>query len=187
MTLANTQQGPEQGPTEKTWRLGENLHHGTVLQFTVFRWWHTPLLSLYSMALGLALLGVPMAALSQFPWDDSTFGQKLMILLMTSPHNISGVWMLVMAVATWTDPHMLKFDGNGGLILQSVVRRRHKAIKDIKTVVLAQQKNDERGDDTLGIRIKFSGSKLKLPFFAEREEFLKTLKAVHPAIVIETV
>ena len=53
--------------------------------------------------------------------------------------------------------------------------------------MLAQQENGERGDDAPDIRTKFSGGKLKLPRFAEREEFLKALKAAHPAIVVETV
>jgi hypothetical protein len=186
MILANNPKGPEESPTEKAWCSGESLHHKTVQQFTVRKWWHTPLLSLYGMVFGLAFLGFPMAALSQFPWDDSTIGQKLMILLMASPHSIFGVWMFVVAAATWTDPHRLKFDGNGGIILQSVVRRRRTAIKDIKTVVLAKQENDDRGDDALGIRIKFSGSKLRLCRFTEREEFLKALKVANPAIVVET-
>ena len=45
MILANNPQRPEESPTEKAGRLGESLHHRTVQQFTVRKWWHTPLLS----------------------------------------------------------------------------------------------------------------------------------------------
>ena len=40
MTLANTRIGPEKVPTEKFWRLGASLHHRTVRQFTINKWWH---------------------------------------------------------------------------------------------------------------------------------------------------
>ena len=53
--------------------------------------------------------------------------------------------------------------------------------------MLVRQKNGEDSDNVLGIRTKLSGGKLKLPLFAEREEFLNALKAAHPAIVVETV
>ena len=186
MILANIPKEPEEGPTEMFWRLGESLHHTTVRQFIVRKWWHTPVGSLGAMTIGFAFLAVQMAGLSQFPWDDSTIGEKLMILLMPLPHSIFGVWMFVVAIAIWTDPYQLEFDGNGGLILQSVVRGQRTAIKDIATVVLVKQENDDRGDDALGIRIKFSSSKLKLCCFAERGEFLNALKVANPAIVVET-
>jgi hypothetical protein len=109
-----------------------------------------------------------------------------MTLLMPLPHAIFGIWMLVAAVATWTDPYQLKFDSNGGVILQSLIRRQRRAIMNVEAVVLARQENDDRGDDAMGIRIKFSGSKLRLCRFAEREEFLNALKIANPTIVVET-
>ena len=187
MTLTNTPQGPVKDSTEKFWRLGESLHHRTVQQFTINKWWHTPLYSLYFMAIGLLFSGVSMIAFSKFPWDDSIFLEKLMTLLIASPHGFFGIRIIIVAVAAWTDPYALTLDGNGGLILQSLVRDQYTVVKAITTVVLAQKENGEECCDALCIRTKFSNGKLKLPRFAEREEFLKALKAVHPAIVIETV
>ena len=110
-----------------------------------------------------------------------------MILLIASPHGFFGISFFVVAVAAWTDPYALTLDGNGGLILQSVVRARRIAIEDIEAVVLARQHNGEESADAPDICPKLSCGKLKLPRFAEREEFLKASKAVHPAIVVETV
>jgi hypothetical protein len=187
MILANTPKGPEEGPTEKAGRLGENLHHRTVQQFTVRKWWHTPLFSLYYMAIGLLFSGASMIAFSQFPWDDSTFWQMLMILLIASPHGLFSIGILVASIVIWANPYKLIFDGKGGLILRSVVRAQRIAIEDIKAVVLARQQNGEESADAPDICTKLSRGKLKLSRFAEREEFLKVLKAVHPAIVVETV
>ena len=187
MTLANIPQGPEEGPTEKAWRLGVSLHYRTVQQFTICKWWHTPLFSLYFMAIGLLLSGASMIAISQFPWDDSTVGQMLMILLFASLYGFSGISGFVESVMIWFNPYKLIFDSKGGLILRSVARARRIAIEDIKAVILARQQNGEEGTDAPDICTKLSRGKLKLPRFAEREEFLKALKAVHPAIVIETV
>lgn len=139
------------------------------------------------MAVGLLFSGASMIAFSQFPWDDSIFWQKLMILLVASPHGLFGISFIVESVVIWSDPYKLIFDGKGGLILRSVVRARRIAIEDIKAVILARQQNGEEGADAPDICTKLSRGKLKLPRFAEREEFLKALKAVHPAIVIETV
>lgn len=41
MTLANVPLGPAKNPSERAWRLGESLKHGTVLQFTLNKWWQT--------------------------------------------------------------------------------------------------------------------------------------------------
>ena len=71
--------------------------------------------------------------------------------------------------------------------MRSVVRAQRIAIEDIRAVILARLQNGEEGADAPDICTKLSRGKLKLPRFAEREEFLKALKAVHPAIVIETV
>lgn len=187
MILANNPKGPEESPTEKAGRLGENLHHRTVQHFTVRKWWHTPLLSLRFMAFGLVFSAGLMIVLSQFPWDDSTFWQKLMTLLIASVHGSADICMLVVSVLIWADPYKLILDGDGGLILRGVALDRYTALEDIKTIVLAKQENGERGDDAPVICIKLSRGKLKLLRFAEREEFLKALKAVHPAIVVETV
>ena len=186
MTLTSVPRGPAKNPSENAGRLGERPHNRVVRQFTARKWWHTPIASLTAMTIGFAFLAAPMAGLSQFPWDDSTTGEKLMMLLMPLPHSIFGVWMFVVAVAAWADPHQLKIDANGGLILQSLVRRQRTAIKNIETVVLAKQENDDCGDDGLGIRIKFSGNKLRLCRFAEREEFLNALRVANPTIVVET-
>lgn len=186
MILANTPKGPEESPTEKAGRLGESLHHRTVQQFIIRKWWHTPIGSLRFMGFGLFFLIGITGTLASFPWDDSTVVQRLAIVLFVSPHSFFTIWIFIVAIATWADPYKLKFDHNGGLILQSLARRRRTAIKDIETVVLAKQENNERGDDELGIRIKFSGSKLRLCRFTEREEFLKALKVANPAIVVET-
>jgi hypothetical protein len=185
MTLTNTPQGPAKDSTEKVWRLGGSLHHQTVQQFTVREWWHTPISSLGFTALGVFFsIGVT-GTLASFPWDDSTVVQRLIIELFVSPLSFFTFWMFVAAIATWTDPHKLKFDDNGDLILQSVLRRQRAAIRDIKTVLLTKQDDDERGDDALGIRVKFSGSKLRLCRFAERDEFMKALKAANPVIVVK--
>ena len=71
--------------------------------------------------------------------------------------------------------------------MRSMVHARRIAIEDIKAVVLARQQNGEENTDAPDICFKLSRGKLKLPRFAERDEFLKVLKAVHPAIVVETV
>jgi hypothetical protein len=52
--------------------------------------------------------------------------------------------------------------------------------------VFAKQENDELGGGAMGIRIKFSGGKLKLCRFVERDEFLNAFKAASPAIGVET-
>ena len=187
MTLANTPQGPAKAPTEKVWRLGESLHHRTVRQFTINKWWHTLLLSLFGMAFGLGFLSPPMIAFLQFPWDNSTFGQKLMVLLFAPLQSFFGIWIFIDAVAAWWAPNTLTFDGNGALILQSLARRRHVVINDIRKVVLAKQNDGESNDDALGIQTKFSNGKLKLCRFAEREKFMNALKAANPTIVVETV
>ena len=102
-------------------------------------------------------------------------------------HGPFAVLFFIFAVRTWADPYTLIFDRKGGLVLQSVVHDQFIAIKDIRTVVLVQQKNEEDSSDALGNRTKFWGGKLKLPLFVEREEFLIALKAANPTIVIETV
>jgi hypothetical protein len=185
MVLANNPKGPEEGPTEKVGRLGGSLHQATVCQFAPRKWWHTPIESLLPMAFGLFAMIDIMGALTSFPWGDSTVERRLVIVLTVSPFSVLIGWIFILSVMTWTDPHRLKLDGNGGLILQSAVRDRRIVIKDIKTVVFAQQENDESGGDALGIRIKFSSGKLKLYRFAEPVEFLKALKAANPSILME--
>lgn len=187
MTLTNSPQGSDESAIEKTGLIGEGLHHRTARQFTICKWWHTPLFSLYFMAMGLLFSGASMIAFSQFPWDDSIFWQKLMILLIASPHGLLGISLIVGSVVVWADPHKLILDDKGGLILRSVVRARRIAIEDIKAVVLARQQNREESADAPDICTKLSRGKLKLSRFAEREEFLQVLKAAHPAIVVETV
>ncbi len=186
MTLANTQQEPEEYSTEMARHLRQSPYLKTVQQFTVRKWWRTPIDSLGLLAFGLTWLICIMASLALFPWDDSTMVQRLAIELIFFPYSLVAIWIFILSAITWTDPYRLKLDGNGGLILRSVVRDRRIAIKDIKTVVLVKRENDERGDDALGIRIKFSDGKLNLCHFSEREEFLKALEAAHPAIVIES-
>jgi hypothetical protein len=138
------------------------------------------------MAFGLVFSSASVMAFSQFPWDDSILWQKLMILLIASPHGLFGISFVVGSVTIWFDPCKLIFDGKGGLILRSVVRVRRIDIEDIEAVIIARQPNGEDRSDAPDIRTKFSRGKLKLSRFAEREEFLKALKAVHPAIVVET-
>jgi hypothetical protein len=185
MTLTNIPQESRKGPTVKFWRFGGSLHHKTVQQFTVRKWWHTPISFLKFMSFGLLFLIGVSGVLASFPWDDSTVLQRLTIELFVSPHILATIWIFVAAIATWTDAYKLKFDDNGDLILQSVLRRQRVLIRDIKTVLLAKQDDHERGDDALGIRVKFSGSKLRLCCFAERDEFLKALKAANPVIVVK--
>ena len=109
------------------------------------------------------------------------------MVLMVLPHSLFCIVLFIASVATWADPYKLMFDGEGGLILRSMVHARRIAIEDIKAVVLARQQNGEENTDAPDICFKLSRGKLKLPRFAERDEFLKVLKAVHPAIVVETV
>ena len=187
MILANNPKGPKESPTEKAGRLRESLHHRIVQQFIVRKWWHTPLLSLCFMAFGLVFSVASVVAFSQFPWDDSTFWQKLIILPIASLHGYGGICLVVGSVLIWADPYKLILDGDRGLILRGVALDRYTTLEDIKTIVLAKQENGERGDDAPDICIELSCGKLKLPRFAEREKFLKALKAVHPAIVVETV
>jgi hypothetical protein len=187
MTLTIIPQGSEKGPTEKFWRLGGSLHHRTVRQFTINKWWQTPLRSAGFLAMGLFFLIGVTGCLASFPWDDSKSWQRLVMVLMVSPHSLACIGLIIVSVTTWADPYKLIFDGKGGLILRSVVRARRIAIEDIKAVVLARQQNGEESADAPDICTKLSRGKLRLPRFAEREEFLKALKAVHPMIVIETV
>jgi hypothetical protein len=192
MILANNPKGPEESPTEKAGRLGENLHHRTVQHFTVRKWWQTPLRSAVYAGVGMLFSAMTVAMIATFPWDDSTIEEKrgmlfIFLLWFFVCHDLFAILFFVLAVRTWADPHTLIFDGKGGLVLRSAVHDRFMAIKNIRTVVLLRQKNDEGSDKALGIWTKLSGSKLILPFFAEREGFLNALKAAHPAIVIETV
>ena len=187
MKLANTPQGPEESPTDKARPLGKSLHHMTVRQFTVCKWWHTPLISLYLMTIGLVLSGTSVTALLLFPFDDSTFGKKLAVLVVALFYGFVGIRCHIASITKWTDPHKLMLDENGDLILRGLVRDQYTAIKDVTTVVLAQKEDGKDSDDALGIQTKFSGGKLMLPLFSEREPFLKALKAIHPAIVVETV
>lgn len=175
----------ENGPAKKAGRRDQRLHPNVVQQFTVRKWWHTPISSLKCVTFGLFYLIGVSGTLASFPWEDSTVVQRLTIVLFVSPHIFFTLWIFVAAVATWTDPFKLKFYDNGDLVLHSVLRRRHAAIKDLKTVSLTKQDIYERGDDMLGIRVKFSGSMLRLCRFAEREEFLKALKVANPAVVVE--
>jgi hypothetical protein len=187
MTLTNIPPGSEKGPTEKFWRLGENLHHRTVRQFTINKWWHTPLSSVGFLTMGLLFLIVGMGCLASFPWDDSKLWEKLVMVLMISGHSWFCIVLFIESVVIWAYPYKLIFDGKGGLILRSVVRARCVAIEDIKAIVLARQQNAEESADATDICIKLSRGKLKLYRFAERKEFLKALKAANPAIVVETV
>lgn len=187
MTLTNTPQVSEKDPTKKAWRLGENLHHRTVRQFTISKWWHTPLSSAGFLAMGLLFLIGVTGCLVSFPWDDSKLWEKLVVAIMVSPHSLACLGLFIASIVIWADPYKLIFDGKGGLILRSVVRARRVAIEDIKAVVLARQQNAEESADAPDICIKLSRGKLKLCRFAEREEFLKALKAANPAIVVETV
>lgn len=109
------------------------------------------------------------------------------MLLVVSPHSFACILSFFLSITTWADPYKLILDGKGGLILRSVVRARRIATEDIHAVVLARQQNGEESADAQDICTKLSCGKLKLSRFAEREEFLKALKAVHPAIVVETV
>ena len=186
MTLANVPMGPGKYPSKKTKRLGGDPHHGTVRQFTISKWWHTPISSAGFMAYCLLSLVAITIVLGSFPWDDSTFVQKLMMLLVVSPHSFACILTFVLSFTTWADPYKLILDGKGGLILRSMVRARRIAIEDIKAVVLARQQNGEESADAPDICTKLSRGKLKLSRFAAREEFLNALKAVHPALVVET-
>ena len=161
MTLTSIPRGSAKNPSENAERLGERPHTRVVRQFTARKWWHTPLASLAAMTIGFAFLAAPMAGLSQFPWDASTTGEKLMDAAHAlTPHYLRSVACLSWPWRAWADPHQLKIDANGGLILQSLVvpriaiediriRRQRTAIKNIETVVLATQENDDRGDDGL--------------------------------------
>jgi hypothetical protein len=166
---------------------GETLGQRTSGHFTIRKAWHTLLNSAGGLTMSLWLSIGPMAILSSFPWDDSTFGDKLIMILICSPHSLFSIWLFIVSVMIWTNPYKLKFDSTGSLILRSLVRDQRFTIKDIRTVVLAQKEDGEDSGDALSIRTKFSGGKLMLPPFAEREEFMKALKSFHPAIVVETV
>ena len=139
------------------------------------------------MTIGLVLSGTSVTALLLFPFDDSTFGKKLVVLVVALFYGFVGIRCHKASIIKWTDPHKLMLDEDGDLILRGLVRDQYTAIKDITTVVLAQKEDGKDSDDALGIQTKFSGGKLMLPLFSEREPFLKALKAIHPAIVVETV
>jgi hypothetical protein len=192
MTLANTPQRPEEGPTEKAWRSGESLHHRTVQQFTVCKWWQTPLRSAVYAGVGMLFSAMTVAMIATFPWDDSTVEQKHGMLLFMLPwffvcHDLIAILFFVSAVRIWADPHTLIFDGKGGLVLRSVVSDRCVAVKTINTIELDEQKRDNKTLWARCIVTKFSVGTLSLPPFNERENFLKALKAVHPAVAITTV
>lgn len=192
MTLTNTPQGLVKDSTEKVWRLGGSLHHKTARQFAISKWWQTLLRSAVYAGIGMLFSAMIVTMMATFPWDDSTVEQKRLTLFVMLPwflicHGPGAVLFFTFAVRTWADPYTLIFDRKGGLVLQSVAHDQFIAIKDIRTVVLVQQKNDEDSNNALGIRTKFWGGKLKLPLFVEREEFLNALKAANPAIVVETV
>ena len=163
MTLPNRPQGSDESAIEKTGLIGEGLSHRIFRQFTIRKWWHTPLFSLYFMAMGLLLSGASMIAFSQFPWDDSIFWQKLMIFLIASPHGLVGISCFVRSVVIWSDPYKLILDGKGRLILRSVVRARRIAIEDIKAVVVARRENGEESADAPDTCTKLSRGQLKLP------------------------
>ena len=186
LILANNPNRPDEGPAKEAKIPCQSLYQRHGRQFAICKWWQQLRFFFYCVFLGLMFLGSSMAGLSQFPWEDSTFGQKLVTLLMTLPYNIFGIWMFIVAVAIWIDPHQLKFDGNDTLILQSLGRRQRIAIKSIETIILRKVEADDRGDDALGIRVKFSRGKLRLCGFGEREEFLKVLKITNPTIIVET-
>ena len=53
---------------------------------------------------------------AQFPWDDSTFWQKLMILSHAAgfaPRSVRHMHVCRIAVVIWADPYKLIFDGDG--------------------------------------------------------------------------
>lgn len=134
MTLANTPQRPEESPTEKAGRLGESLHHRTVQQFTVCKWWQTPLRSAVYAGVGMLFSVMTVAMIAAFPWKDSTVGQKqgmvfILLPLVSLCHDLFAILFFVLAVRTWADPHTLIFDGKGGLVLRSAVHDRFIVIK----------------------------------------------------------
>lgn len=166
---------------------GETLGQRSSGHFTIRKAWHTLRVSAVVLTMSLWLSIGPMAILSSFPWDDSTFGDKLFMILICSPHSLSSIWLFIVSVMVLTDPHKLKFDSNGSLILRSLVRDQRVTIKDIRTIVLTQKEDGEDDGDGPSFWTKFSGGKLMLLPFAEREEFLNALKAANPAIFIGTV
>ena len=109
------------------------------------------------------------------------------MLVVALFHGFVGIRCHVASIVKWTVPHKLMLDENGDLILRGLVHDQYTAIKDINTVVRAQKEDGKDSDDALGIQTTFSGGKLMLPLFSDREPFLKALKSVHPAIVVETV
>ena len=102
-------------------------------------------------------------------------------------HGPFAAIFFTLAVKTWANPHTLILDCKGGLILRSVFRAQFVAFESISTVELDAQKRDDQNLLTQCIATKFSGGTLILPPFKQREKFLKALKAVDPAIAIETV
>ena len=138
MTLANSTQRPE-----KAWRLGGSLHHKTVQQFAINKWWQTLLRSAVYPGIGMLFSAMTVIMMATFPWDDSTVEEKRTMLFFWLPsflvcHGPFAVLFFIFAVRTWADPYTLIFDRKGGLVLQSVVHDRFIAIKDIRTVVLVQ-------------------------------------------------
>ena len=191
MPVAKPISNLEQDLTNKMQSLGARLQQRSVGHFTICNPWLTPLRSMFSMAMSLVCFRIFIGTPSPIPWDDSTFGQKLGMLpsdfAVLGFIGVPGMFLFIFSFATWSDPYKLLFDGTGSLILRSVACDQRIAIENIRTISLDQQKNGEESTDKLGIRTEFSDGKLKLPLFAEREEFLKLLKAEQPAIVIETV
>ncbi len=178
----------EQDLADKRESLGVSLSQQSVELFTICSPWLTSFHTMILVAMGVYWSVGPIVSLASFPWNDSTVRHKVVLLLIVLVFGVVPcIWLFILAVMTWSHPHQLIFDGRGGLILRSVARDQRIAIEDITTIVLELQQNCEESTDVLVIRTKLTDGKLKLPRFAEREEFLEALKAAHPAIAIETV
>jgi hypothetical protein len=161
-------------------------------RFATSKVWQTPLRSAVYAGIGMLFSAMTVIMMTTFPWDDSTVEEKRTMLFFWLPsflvcHGPFAAMFFIPAVKTWANPHTLIFDGKGGLILRSVVRAQCVAVETISTIELDEQKRDNRTLWAQGIVTKFSGGTLSLPPFKERENFLKALKAVHPAVAITTV
>jgi hypothetical protein len=144
MPVAKPISNREQDLTNRMESLGARLQQRSVEHFTICNPWLTPLRSVLFMTMSLVYLGIFFGASSPTPWDDSTFGQKLGLLLsdlaVLGFAGAPSILFLLLSLETWRDPYRLLFDGTGSLILRSVARDQRIAIENIRTISLDQQK-----------------------------------------------
>lgn len=167
-------------------------HQPTIEHFAICKAWLMPVRSAIFAAMSVLFSGMTIVMMTTFHWDDSSAGERSGVLYLFLPwflvcHGPIVIIFFIAAVKTWADPHTLIFDAKEGLILRSAAHDLRIAVENIKIIELDQEKHGEGNSETPIIRTRFSGGKLTLPRFAERERFLQVLTAAYPAIAIVAV